>query len=276
MPYLSSVLSMTSHSGDIEEIRDYLLGTLSEEGRRVIDERLLLENNFLEELLAEEDELIDDYVNGDLAEDDRTRFEQHFLCTPERQQKIKFAFALNRYADKAIEPVASKSQDAPSVILPTSLTWSERLRVFWAQQSLALRYAATVAVIAFVVTFVWLMLPSTRAPKTFASVTLSITSGDRAEGQRTTRLKRPVDVDALKIVLTLPELPAPAKGYRIIWINQQGVTRPLSIVEQNSQSLIVVIPSDQLARGQNALHLFVTSPDGSEQRINGNYFFTVE
>lgn len=241
-----------------------------------MDERLLSESAFLEELLVGEEELIDDYVNGDLPAESRLRFEQHFLCTPERQEKLRFAIALGRYTSQATEPGSSKSQEDQAIVLPTNLNWGARFKGLWAGQSLAFRFATAIAMVAFVAAIVWLLLPRTFAPTTYATVTLSISSGDRAEGPTATKIKLPQEVDALKIFLNLPDSSVPAQGYRVEWINDQGVKKPLAIAEQDAQSLTVVIPARQLARGYNALQLYVTNSDGIEQRINGNYLFAVE
>jgi hypothetical protein len=267
---------MTPHSEDYENIRSYLLGVLSDDDRQIMDERLLSESGFLEEVLVAEEELMDDYVNDDLPADSRLRFEQHFLITPERQQKLKFAFALSRYASQASKVPASASVNNQAAVSPTDLNWYARFKSLWSGQTPAFRFAAVVAVIAIVGVTVWLLRPGRFAPKTFANVTLIISSGERSEGPTSTKVKLPSDVDALKVLLKLPESSNPAQRYRVEWMNDQGVKKPLTITNADAQSLTVVIPARELASGQNALRLYVINSDGSEQRINGDYFFTVE
>jgi CHAT domain-containing protein/tetratricopeptide (TPR) repeat protein len=80
------------------DIRRYLLGTLPEGEMPPIEERILTDDSFLEELHVSEDELIDDYLRGALAEDESERFRDHFLSTPERHEKLRFAGALRKYA----------------------------------------------------------------------------------------------------------------------------------------------------------------------------------
>jgi hypothetical protein len=70
---------------------------LEQEEQRRIEERLLTDNEYFEELLVAEDELIDDYIEGALSEGERERFERFFLATLERQQKLSFARALKRH-----------------------------------------------------------------------------------------------------------------------------------------------------------------------------------
>lgn len=80
------------------EMRLYLLGLL-EPGERAgqFEERILTEEDYYEELLIAEDEVIDLYLAGRLPRAEREGFERHFLSTPERRQKLRFARALRGY-----------------------------------------------------------------------------------------------------------------------------------------------------------------------------------
>ncbi len=92
-----------------QELRLYLLGRLEPEGRlHAVEERMLTEPEYYEELLIAEDEVVDAYVNGALGADERERFEQHFLVTPERRRKLRFARALSGYVARASESHATK------------------------------------------------------------------------------------------------------------------------------------------------------------------------
>lgn len=88
------------------EIRKYLLGHIQvEDERRKIEERLMLDDDYFEEILMEEEELIQDYADGHLNADERRRFEKHFFISEERRQKIKFAMALRRYINERQSPI---------------------------------------------------------------------------------------------------------------------------------------------------------------------------
>ena len=88
---------MTLHAEYAKELRQYLLGDLTGEAQQRVEQRLLAEPDFLDELLLGEEELIDDYVRESLPDDDRLKFERHFLSTPERRRQLGFARALSRY-----------------------------------------------------------------------------------------------------------------------------------------------------------------------------------
>src|SRR5256885_4007625 len=81
-------------------IRKYLLGApLDAAQQRSLEERLLTEDDFCEEMDIAEEELIDQYLSNELSASERASFEQAFLNTIERQQKFSVARTLNRYAE---------------------------------------------------------------------------------------------------------------------------------------------------------------------------------
>ncbi len=84
-------------------IKRYLLGELTQEGQQKIEERLLRDSDYFEHLQLCEDELVDEYVRGGLPPDEQRRFDNHFLSTPERHEKLRFARALRRYVSAAVE-----------------------------------------------------------------------------------------------------------------------------------------------------------------------------
>ena len=84
---------------DKENLREYLLGNIKDEFTLdAIEEKLLSDAEFLNELEITEDELIDEYVLQQLDARDLESFQQLFLKNPERDEKINFAFALSDIA----------------------------------------------------------------------------------------------------------------------------------------------------------------------------------
>jgi hypothetical protein len=77
----------------------YLLGKLSEQERIEVEDRYISDGEFFDELAVAEDELIDAYVRAKLSANERQLFEQNFLSSPARQQRVKSARALMRFAD---------------------------------------------------------------------------------------------------------------------------------------------------------------------------------
>lgn len=272
---------MTPDIEDHQEIRRYLLGNLSGEDQQRVEERLLTEQGVFEELLFAEEELIDDYVTDDLSDEDRTKFEQHFLSTPERHQRLRFAMTLSRYAANSPEKVSmaeASINDAKERSLGPAAdpTWAERFRAFGNSQTWVARVgvASLVTVVVIAGAWWWLLRPPT--PQNFATITLTITAGDRAQGAQPVKIKVPPASTALKISLQLPDGMSAAAGYRVELLDNNGETKSVEIAGRDAQSVSVIIPAAQLTRGQYALRLYITKADGREERIPGSYLFTLE
>src|SRR5713101_5237674 len=80
-----------------EPLRRYLLGETADEERNMIEQRLLTDQDYFNELLKIEEELIDEYTRGELKGAERKKFELLFAHDPERRENIEFAKAFNRY-----------------------------------------------------------------------------------------------------------------------------------------------------------------------------------
>ena len=76
---------------DDKLLRRYLLGDLPAEQEKEIEISYLGDGELFAEIKFIEDELIDDYIRDDLSEEERKQFEQHFLATPARRDKIAAA-----------------------------------------------------------------------------------------------------------------------------------------------------------------------------------------
>jgi hypothetical protein len=74
----------------------YLLGELTEEEQVRIEERAFGDPETLAQMLAVENDLVDEYARGELPGEARRRFEQKFLNSAERRRKIEFAGTLAR------------------------------------------------------------------------------------------------------------------------------------------------------------------------------------
>lgn len=79
--------------------RAFLLGMSEPESESRIEEAILGGRIDPGELELLEDELIDDYVLGRLSSQERRRFETHFLCNDEREQRLRVAHALSKVAN---------------------------------------------------------------------------------------------------------------------------------------------------------------------------------
>jgi anti-sigma-K factor RskA len=242
-----------------QRIRQYLLGQVSDGAREDIERGLLADDEVFAELLMIEDELTDEYVNGCLSPDDRANFESHFLATPERQEDLRFARALNRY-------VTTNTSALGDLVTPPGS---------WVLTRQARRLAAAVAVVVIMAGALWFFFARQQTPPTYLTLTLTISPNTREEGVQAAKIG-PLGKQTLRLFLRLPNPSPPATGYRVKLLDTNGESRSLKIAGQDAQSVAVEIPAAQLQRGQYALNLIAIKSDGTEQRITGCYYFTVE
>ena len=248
----------------------YLLEELPEEDLERFEDECLAHESWPTQINLVEEDLIDDYLRNELTKERRQRFERNYLTTQARQERVSMAAALLRHIDEC-------NAAMPAITVPpTESTWAERLRAFWRSQAWGLRAATSIAIVAVMAGALWLFFPPP-SPRIFATLTLSISSSNRAEGAQAEKVSLPPNAEALNITLKLPQQsPRPAARYRVELENDNGETKSVEVAGKDDQAVLVVIPAAQLARGQYALKLFAIKTDGTEQRINGSYFFIVE
>ncbi len=128
---------MTSDNDKDIPFRQYLLGELPEKRQQQLEERLMTDEVVYEELQIQEEELIDDFVQGNLPDSDLEKFNRHFLCTSARRKKVRYAQALEKYVQSA----TTETDDRTSF-------W-QRVPAYLA--SPALRFATAAALVLFVV-----------------------------------------------------------------------------------------------------------------------------
>lgn len=239
-----------------ERIRLYLLGQLSDAAREEIERELLQNDEVYTEVLILEDELTDDYLNGSLTPTQRADFERHFLASPERQDDLQFARALQRHIANAAGARAVRSQ---TPIAPS-------------RRSFIIR-AAVVTAVLLVLASGWLIFRP-RAPQALVTINLTLGVSNRSEGLQAAVVPR--DAGGLKIFLRLPDQSLPAVRYRVEVENESGQKKSFEGTPSDKQVISVVIPAAELNRGRNSVTVFAISADGMEQRIPGNCLFMIK
>jgi len=92
---------MRSERVDEMLLARYLLGKLAEEEQVRVEDHAFADSEYQAALAAVEADLIDAYVRGQLSSDDRRAFEDRFLISPNRREKVAFARALAQVAEEA-------------------------------------------------------------------------------------------------------------------------------------------------------------------------------
>lgn len=86
------------------QLRHYLLGELSDDEQQKIEEKLLINNDYSEQMLIAEEDLIDDYIKGSLPPSQQKKYEKLFPATREGKQKIQITRVLKSHLTEFKEP----------------------------------------------------------------------------------------------------------------------------------------------------------------------------
>ena len=185
-----------------ESLRRYLLGSLPPEEIAALEERLLTDTVFYDELLMVEDELIDQYLSGEQSGAERESFEAHFSLAPERQQKVRFARALKKYLSRIdeLEPedvvVAEPSLSGP--VSPVDPSKNKQSFLPFLPANPILAYSLTVTFVLVIGLVTWMAVNRLKNP------------GSRETGQvlavvLTPGLSRSLDSGQIKKISIPPE-----------------------------------------------------------------------
>lgn len=212
---------MESVSETDKMLRQYLLGGLASDEQLRLEEQLLIDDEYFEELHVVEDELIDEYVYGSLPTPERKRFEQFFLSTIERQQKVSFAKALKRYATAPVQveqPVTVDQSPRPTFlkrIFPVSLR----------SQHPGLGYAIAAALIIIVSFSSWLLIKSLwqegQVIGTGTTLSVALAPGTVRSAGEIKRVTVPANTSTLELYLQLAT--DAYQSYRAVVQTDEGI-----------------------------------------------------
>lgn len=256
---------MAISTNDQDIIKDYLLGRLADDEQQKIEERLMVEDDFFDEFEASKDELVEQYCAGELGKNERVWFESHYLASTEGRQRYKLGVALDSFQRQQCS-----EQPAPQPIpRPTLL---ERITLFFKRQPWIVA-SATSAALVVIVSAVWFSRsegPTINGP-TLTSRLINREGGDLPPP----RVPLPSGAGALKLRLLLPQPSTPGVRYRAELDNKIEET-PVKVVATDSESVSVEVPASLLPAGEYGLILTAINPDGTEEKIPGQYLFNID
>jgi hypothetical protein len=120
-------MSVSQESPDDDrELTRYLLGQLSEEDADRLDELAIVDDGVAWRVRAVENELVDAYVRGALDAESRQHFETHYLASPKRRAKVRFAERFVRAADAAVTPAEQGPEPLRGAVVSASSPRGER------------------------------------------------------------------------------------------------------------------------------------------------------
>jgi hypothetical protein len=100
-------------------IRKYLLGEVDEYEREQLEQKVITNPDYKEEVLIMEEELLEEFVNGTLSAPELNSFMKMYSSSPAQWRKVKIAQSLNKYAIEhtaVVQPVAAPKSWTRSLI----------------------------------------------------------------------------------------------------------------------------------------------------------------
>lgn len=269
---------MKSQAQEQRAIRQYLLGQLPPTELQDLEQKLLTDSAFYEELLIEEDELIDQYLSETLSSSERESFEIHFALPAERRSKLRFAGALRKYVADRNTTESIGAEELPRITSRGAFPGKRFLFSF-----LPIRNPVSALSLAVVVLLVvggaWLMIryyTQARPPESFFAVELmpGVTRSG-GEGIRTFAIPAGVEVVRLQLLLT-------EDSYQSFASTLQDVDGKVLLTQYNLESesinghavVILDVPSSVLKRSEYQVKLSGTASDGNSVAV-GRYSFRV-
>lgn len=266
-------------------IRQYLFGQASPEDSSQLEDRLLTDGEFYQELLIVEDEIIDLYVSGELSESERESFETHFLLAPEHQQKLRFARSLKKYVNSlgTAQPHKDTATDESSAGVAEVDEPPPRKRLsFLPFGSPIVSYALAAAILLIVGSASWVVFKNWRTPaphepgKVFAVVLRPGFTRDEGEGIK--KIPIPPGTDTVQLQLQI-ESTDQYLSYRALLQTTEGVEKlKANDLKASAAGTSVVISlqaaAGLLTPGDYYIKLSGLTPRGEYEDV-GRYSFRV-
>jgi hypothetical protein len=247
------------------EFRDYLLGSLGAERRTAVEEQILVDPSVYEELLAAEEELIDQYVHGGLSKAEQHQFETHFLITAERHKNLRFGRLLKRYIDS--HRVAVPNQAA----VPFHLTSFSR--------GPAIAVAAGIAACLGLLFLGWHVVRkptvSTAGQSTSRVMVVSLAPGSTRSAGVTQRVTVPPTGVNLKLELEVTNTSFPNYKSQLLRGSEPLQTNELKMEAKGNHNVVpLTITAEKLSPGEYSVRLCGVSDSGKKAFLD-SYSFTV-
>jgi hypothetical protein len=262
-----------------EILCQYLLGDLSAESQRSLEERLMTDGELYQELLMAEDDLVDQYLAGELSGRVREMFERRFLATPECRQKLSFASALRKCVATAEQskPEAEKSE-------PSLPVWESLLHLLFRPRRPAVNWALAAALLLTVAAAGFMTFRAWRGrvaggPEIAAHVfTAELKPGGvRGSGEEMRRITPPADANVVRLELDSPV--GEGRGYHAALLVDGRTLLSRDDLESRERGgaryVLFDVPAELLTRGDYRVKLSRLAADGTTPEDVASYSFRV-
>ena len=247
-----------------DEFKDYLLGNLDAERRTALEEQMMVDPSVYEELLAAEEELIDQYVRGGLSKPERQKFETHFLITAERYKNLRFGRLLKRYTDANPVVLRYNGQTAPA----------KRNYLASFSRSPAIAFGAVLAASLGLLFLGWHVV-SRPTVSTSRVMVVSLAPGSTGSAGATHRVTVPPSGVDLKLELEVRNTSYPNYKSQLLRGSESLQTNELKMEAKGNHKVVpLTITGEKLRPGEYSVRLCGVSDSGKKAFLD-SYSFTV-
>ncbi len=251
-----------------QAIRQYLLGILAQEQAVELEERLLIDSELYEELLIAEDELVDQFLSGEMSDAERET-----VRAPGRQEQLLFARTLKEYVSTN-GPQAVKNPGAQQKTADERRSWLSRLFPRYP----ALAFSLAGALVLIIIGGIWLANRiSNRRNESQAVWAIELTPGLQRDAGGIKSFAIPANIDAVRLQLDLPEGQYQSYEAIILDVDGRSVTTRKNLKAQSAnghQIVLLDVEAALLTPGDYRVKLSGLSTSGSLESL-GSYPFKV-
>jgi hypothetical protein len=152
-------------ANDDQLITQYILGRLSEKEAERLDELSLTDDTFAARLQAVENDLVDDYVSGELSGERLESFKSYYLASPKRREKVAIAQGLQGYLGKALfgrRPERRGQEVSATSLTDRPVSRKGFLERYSFMQGLSIRWGVAAAALLVMLAGGWLLMDNLR------------------------------------------------------------------------------------------------------------------
>ena len=269
---------MNDETTDDALLRGFLLGKVNEKERERIEGLFLTDSQAKERLMAVEQDLIEDYLEGTLSTADNERFVERYAQTDEQRRRLRITKSIKDWA------IAEAASSVPAKVAGSSDLWA-RLRL---RPALVIPIAVA-AMILIVVGAIWLsrrsahsaieqQLAQLNAPANLregpVALELSPVTSRSAESQNQLNT-RPAENGVVLRLLWLQKDRYPSYQATITRVgDKESFVVPNLQPESEGKAIRIKLPARMLTRGTHQITLSGLAVDGTA-RSSEEYQFTV-
>lgn len=261
----------------------YLLGLAPPEDLTSLEERIVTDKAFYDELSIAEDELIDQYLSGELSDSEKEHFENHFLLTPERQRKVRFGRAFNRFVgaegvlpdeDLVREDVNEGTRDVPKPPPKPSRSW---YTVFLPSQNPILAYSLAAALLLTIVAVGWFALNNRKTAGAGQVYAVALVPGvvtRSGDGEKTKQISIPAGIDTVRLQLELDQDEYPTYSAQVDNSEVGAIYSRRELKAESADKLRIVnldVPAKLITVGDFQIKLRGVQANGSEEFLASYY-----